>query len=85
MTTIPLVLGVPDWLVLPGAVLGWIALLWIGSRLLLRGHDRLHCPRSGRMARVQFVRAPDGARAEIVRCSLWRAGRRDCHAECLRS
>jgi hypothetical protein len=71
MSAIPIVgQGLPSWMVLAAGLLVWVALLWILARLAYRGHERVRCPLTGRMARVTFVRGPDGAREDIVRCSL---------------
>jgi hypothetical protein len=76
MTAIPFAgqLGLPGWVVLSAALLVWVALLWIVTRLVLRGHERVCCPLSGQIARVTFVRGPDGSREDVVRCSLQPGG-----------
>ena len=62
----------PPWMVLPAGLLAWVALLWIVTRLVYRGHERIRCPLTGQIAYVTFVRGPDGSREEVVRCSLRR-------------
>ena len=72
MASIPSIydIGLPPWLVF-GAALGvWVVLLWLTTRLLYRTRERLRCPVKGREASVVFMRAPDGFREDVIRCSL---------------
>ncbi|HJQ84163.1 MAG TPA: hypothetical protein VKA21_08810 [Candidatus Binatia bacterium] len=80
MTTIPLLEG--GWLVV--ALVAWVGVLWLVSRLLFRSHARVRCPLGRRMARVVFVRGPDGAREDVERCTLLESGKvTHCEKQCL--
>jgi hypothetical protein len=76
--------GVPAWIAMAAAVAAWVVFLWLATRLLFRTRERLRCPVTGHEATVEFVRAPDGFKGDVARCSL----REDetvvsCEKECL--
>jgi hypothetical protein len=60
----------PMWMVIAAALVIWGGLLWHATRLLFRVRERVICPISRRAAHVIFVRAPDGAKDDVERCSL---------------
>jgi hypothetical protein len=83
MTAIPFMgqMGLPSWIALAAALVIWVVVLRIVTGLLFRGHERVCCPLSGQIARVTFVRGPDGSREEVVRCSL-QSGAITCARAC---
>jgi hypothetical protein len=62
--------GVPGWVAMAAALAAWVVLLWLATKLLFRTRERLRCPVTGQEATVEFVRAPDGCKDDVVRCSL---------------
>ena len=78
MTAIPNAFGL--WMVAALAV--WVGVLWLLTRPLVRTRERLRCPVTRRMARVVFVRSPEGSRDDVARCSLL-VGGAVCHKQCL--
>ncbi len=75
--------SLPDAVFLVVGFVVWVALLWVAARFMLRAHERVRCPVRGRMGQVTFVRAPDGAREDVVRCSLLAGRELDCGKRCL--
>jgi hypothetical protein len=75
--------SLPDAVFLFVAFAVWVGILWMVVRLMLRDRERVRCPVHGRMARVTFVRAPDGSREDVIDCSLAPGGTRDCGKRCL--
>jgi hypothetical protein len=62
-----------------------VAMLW-AARTAYRARARVWCPERGRRARVLFRLAPDGSRADVLRCSVFRRrGAVTCRKACLRS
>jgi hypothetical protein len=72
MATIPSIyeVGLPVWFVIAAALAVWVAFLWAVTRTFLRARERIRCPVTGTPASVVFVRAPDGAKEDIIHCSL---------------
>jgi hypothetical protein len=62
--------GWPAWIVVAIALALWVGLLGLAIRLFLRGRETVICPIDHRVAKIVVVRGPDGARADVVRCSL---------------
>jgi len=65
------------------SVLVAYAILFSSTRSVRRRRERLFCPVRLRMARVLFRLAPDGSRADVIRCSVF--GRRPitCGKSCM--
>jgi len=63
------VVGWPAWMALLVALAFWVGFLWLMTRLF-RTRERVICPVEHRAARVTFVRGPDGAKDDVVRCTL---------------
>jgi hypothetical protein len=64
------VLGLPPWLLLIVALALYFGFLWAVTRLVMRTRERVRCPVRGKAASVVFLRGPDGAREDVIRCSL---------------
>jgi hypothetical protein len=62
--------ALPGWVLNAAALIVWVALVGIVFRLLLRTHDRVRCPATGRMGFVTLLRGPDGGIEDVLRCSL---------------
>ena len=65
-----------------GAVVLYMAFLWVATRLLLHTRESVWCPIQGRSASVTFLRGPDGFKTHVVRCSILRPGA-TCTKQCL--
>jgi len=62
--------GWPAWIMLAGALALWVVFLRLVTRLLFRSRERVICPLEHRPAKVTFVRAPDGAKEDVISCSI---------------
>ena len=62
--------GWPNWLTLAVALVAWVVFLRAVTRRLMRSEERVQCPVKRLSARIVYVRAADGSRDEVVRCSL---------------
>jgi hypothetical protein len=63
-------IALPAWALNAAALIGWVALIGIVFRLLLRTRNRLRCPVTRRMANVSMLRGPDGGFEDVLHCSL---------------
>ena len=73
MATIPSIFfegGLPTWLMMAAALVAWVVILRVITRLFMRTRERVYCPVKGREASVVFVRAPDGSKDDVASCSL---------------
>ena len=78
--------AIPGWALEAAALIVWVGVIAIVFRVLLRAHDRLRCPATGRTAYVTLLRGPDGGLEDVLHCSLVPKGAPfSCAKRCLRA